>query len=148
MSDDVLVFESYPLRSTEKLRYADTDRLGHINNTVFAMLFESGRAELLYGERGPKLEPSHAFVMTRFVIDLVGETRWPGLVELGTRVNSIGRSSVELEQAMFQDRRCVATAKTVVELFDKVTRRSCALPPAAVQYFSLFEVRRADAPSS
>jgi acyl-CoA thioester hydrolase len=28
----------YPLRTYEKLRYADTDRQGHVNNAIFATM--------------------------------------------------------------------------------------------------------------
>ncbi len=34
--------DAFPLRTHEKLRYADTDRQGHINNAVFATLLETG----------------------------------------------------------------------------------------------------------
>ncbi|MDA9391217.1 hypothetical protein WN73_11055 [Bradyrhizobium sp. CCBAU 45394] len=126
--------ESYPLISDEKLRYADTDRLGHINNTVFAMLFETGYVELLYGDRAPKIEGQSLFRISRLAIELVGETVWPGEVKIGTRVREIADSSVELEQAMFQEDRCVATAKCAVVLFDKATSRPCSLSPTMRQH--------------
>lgn len=130
--------ENYPLISSEKLRYADTDRLGHINNTVFAMLFEAGYVELLYGDRAPKVEAPCVFRITRLAIEFVGETIWPGGVEIGIRVGEITDSSVELEQAMFQEDRCVATAKSVVVLFDNAAGRSCALPAVARQHLLKF----------
>jgi acyl-CoA thioester hydrolase len=133
--------EEYPLRSNEKLRYADTDRLGHTNNTVYPMLFETGHVELLYGDRAPKLESGCAFVIARLVIEFVGEAHLPGTVEIGTRVSKLGQSSVDLEQAMFQDGRCVATAKSVIVLFDGVGHRSRPLPSPVVQHLSAFEAR-------
>jgi acyl-CoA thioester hydrolase len=128
----------YPLQSAEKLRYADTDRLGHINNTVFPMLFETGHAELLYGDGAPALEPSCFFVIVRFVIEFVGEANWPGMVDIGTKVIRLGRSSAELDQAMFQDGRRVATAKSVITLYDDGNRRSRPLSQATLRYLSLF----------
>lgn len=128
--------ESYPLISDEKLRYADTDRLGHINNTVFAMLFETGYVELLYGDRAPKIEAQSLFRISRLAIEFVGETVWPGEVRIGTRVSEIADSSVELEQAMFQGDRCVATAKCAVVLFDKATSRPCSLSPIIRQHLA------------
>jgi acyl-CoA thioester hydrolase len=133
--------EDYPLRNNEKLRYADTDRLGHINNTVYPMLFESGHAELFYGDRAPKLESGCIFVIARLVVEFVGEARLPGTVDVGTRVNKLGKSAVDLDQAVFQDGRCVATAKSVVLLFDGATHRSRPLPPPVVQHLSAFEAR-------
>jgi hypothetical protein len=37
----------FPVRSVEKLRFADTDRNGHITNTVFAACCQNARMELL-----------------------------------------------------------------------------------------------------
>jgi acyl-CoA thioester hydrolase len=135
MSQGPKLYE-YPLRSNEKLRYADTDRLGHINNTVFPMLFETGHVELLYGDGAPTLESGCVFVIARLAIEFVGETHWPGMIEIGTKISKLGQSSLELDQAMFQDGRCVATAKSVIVFFDKANRRSRPLSPATVQYLS------------
>ena len=49
---------------------------------------------------------------------------WPGEVEIGTRVASVGRSSVRMEQAVFQNGVCVAKGLSVVVLTDVNTRRS------------------------
>ena len=38
---------AYPIRSTEKLRFTDTDRNGHISNAVFAVCFQNVRMEVL-----------------------------------------------------------------------------------------------------
>ena len=32
--------------TTHRLRFNDTDRLGHVNNAVFAVMLEQGRSEL------------------------------------------------------------------------------------------------------
>ena len=37
----------FPIHSTDKIRFRDTDQLGHVNNAVFSTYFETGRAELL-----------------------------------------------------------------------------------------------------
>jgi hypothetical protein len=45
--------DQFPSRTYEKLRYADTDRQGHINNAVFATMLETGRVEVLYNPSQP-----------------------------------------------------------------------------------------------
>ncbi|MGO9007191.1 MAG: acyl-CoA thioesterase [Beijerinckiaceae bacterium] len=137
MSEEPAVTD-YPSRTTDKIRYADTDRQGHVNNAVFATLFETGRAEMLYDPASPLAEPGTGFVIVRLAIDFLREINWPGIVAIGTRVASIGRSSVTLEQGLFQAEQCVATAETVIVLMDAATRRSCPLPPAAVKRLSAF----------
>lgn len=128
--------EDFPLRALDKLRYADTERQGHINNAVFVTLLETGRVELLYDPAVPLAEPGSAFVIARLEIDFHTEIVWPGEVEIGTRVASVGRSSIRLEQCLFQNGRCVATGATVIVLMDEATRRSCPLSDAAVARLS------------
>ncbi|WP_132028323.1 acyl-CoA thioesterase [Aquabacter spiritensis] len=125
------VLEDFPLRAFDKLRYADTDRQGHINNAVFSTFLETGRAEILYSrERGIR-EPGCAFVIARLLLEFRAEVNWPGEVWIGTRVAAIGTSSLKLEQAIFQDGRRVANAETVIVQIDEATRRSRALSEAA-----------------
>ena len=124
--------ESYPLTTFDKLRYGDTDRQGHVNNAVFATFFETGRCELLTDPRVSLLGPGQSLVLARLEIDLVAEVNWPGTVEIGTRVTRIGRSSVGLEQALFQNGALVARAVSVIVLTDDTTRRSTPLSAEVV----------------
>ncbi|WP_448954780.1 acyl-CoA thioesterase [Labrys neptuniae] len=123
----------YAFIATDKLRYGDTDRQGHVNNAVFATFLETGRVELLHNSAAPMAEPGASFVLARVVLDFRAEVLWPGSVEIGTRVNTIGRSSITLDQAVFQNGRCVAEAQTVVVQVDAETRRSRPLSAAAVE---------------
>jgi acyl-CoA thioester hydrolase len=132
MTDDVRI-DAFPLRTSNILRYSDTDRQGHVNNAVFVTLLESGRVELIYDARAPLAEPGTAFVIVRLELDYRGEIHWPGEVETGTRILSVGRSSIRLEQALFQDERCVATSESVIVLMDETTRKATPLPDAAVE---------------
>jgi acyl-CoA thioester hydrolase len=114
----------FPARTHEKLRYADTDRQGHVNNAVFATMLETGRVELLCAPDAPVFEPGCTFVIASLHLDFLGEVTWPGQVDIGTKVAAIGNSSVTLEQALFQNGACVAQAKTVIVQVNESTRRS------------------------
>lgn len=109
---------------TETIRYADTDRQGHVNNAVFSTLLESGRVSIIYSRERPLLEPGTAFVIARLVLDFKAELSWPGTAQIGTRVERIGTSSVTLRQAIFQGATCVAEAETVIVVMDEATRRA------------------------
>jgi acyl-CoA thioester hydrolase len=122
----------FPRHAYDKLRYADTDRLGHVNNAVFSTFFETGRVELLHDPAAPLHGPGCGFVIARVAIDYVAEILWPGKVDIATRVASVGRSSVRLDQALFQDGRHVASAESVIVHVDLAARRSSPLPPASV----------------
>jgi acyl-CoA thioester hydrolase len=124
--------EDFPLRTFDKLRYGDTDRQGHVNNAVFATLLETGRVEMAYRGRTALMDPGCAFVIARLELDYVGEILWPGRVDIGTRVKSVGRSSLRLEQALFQDDRLVALAESVLVQVDESTRKSQPLSEQAI----------------
>ena len=120
----------YPLRTTEKLRYRDMDTQQHVNNAVFLTLFEAARVELFYNPENPLAETGRYFVVARISIDFLGELTWPGTVDVGTRIASIGRSSLKTEQALFQNGRCAATAEIVIVQMDSETRSSCPISDA------------------
>jgi len=124
--------ESFPVRAFDKLRYGDTDRQGHVNNAVFATFFETGRCEFLLDPRATIVGPGQSLVLARIEIDLVAEVNWPGTVEIGTAVTRVGRSSVGLSQALFQNGALVARAVSVIVLTDTSTRRSTPLSAEAV----------------
>lgn len=123
----------YPLKTYEKLRYADTDRQGHINNAIFSTMLETGRVELLYAQDTPLFADGCAFVIASLHLDFHGEITWPGQVDIGTRVAAVGNSSLTLEQGLFQRDRCVATAKTVIVQMHEESRRSHPLSDEARQ---------------
>jgi acyl-CoA thioester hydrolase len=132
--------DDFPIRTVEKLRFADTDQHGHITNTVFAACCQNARMELLYDSKRVPTPPGTQFVIARLVLEFRGELHWPGTVEIGTRVDRVGRSSITLAQALFMAERCVATAESIVALLDARTRRPTRLPCETAQ--ALLEMSR------
>ncbi len=128
-----LELEQFPVKTYQKLRYADTDRQGRVNNAVFATMLETGRIEILYDPDKPLASTNCAFVIANQHVNFHAEINWPGRVDIGTRVATIGRSSITLEQALFQNERMSATAKTVIVQMNESTKRSEPLNDAAIQ---------------
>ena len=122
-----ILLSQFPVRTSDKIRYADTDRQGHVNNAVFSTYLETGRVEILYDPARPLTTPGASFVIASLSLDYRGEIRWPGTVDIGTTVTRIGNSSLRFHQALFQDGRLVATADTVIVQMDEETRRSSPL---------------------
>jgi acyl-CoA thioester hydrolase len=58
--DETPTLAQFPLHAYDKLRYADTDRQGHVNNAVFATALETGRVELLHDPSLPLAEPGRS----------------------------------------------------------------------------------------
>lgn len=124
---------AYPRVTHDKLRYADTDRQGHINNAVFATFLETGRVEVLYNPDNPLAADGCEFVIAHLALDFRSELRWPGQVDIGLRVARVGNSSVQLQQGLFQDGTCAATATTVIVQMALDTRRSHPLTAATIE---------------
>ena len=139
--------QDFPLRSFDKLRYGDTDQQGHVNNAIFATLLETGRVEMVYRDSAPLMDPGCVFVIARLQLDFIGEILWPGRVDIGTRLTTIGRSSLTMEQALFQHERLVAWAETVVVQVDASTRRSRPFSDAALARLRPFQVADTGTPT-
>ena len=112
----------------EKLRFSDTDMIGHVNNVAFAALFESGRVN--FTRNGPiqTLPPDTLMVMRRIEIDYRGELHWPAEVDIGSRLLRIGTTSATIGNGLFHGEFCAATSITILVLIDRVTRKATAIP--------------------
>jgi len=123
--------EDYAIITHDKIRYCDTDRQGHVNNAVFSSFFETGRVEILYNNELPILGDNCSFVIASIKIDYSNEISWPGTITIGTMITKIGNSSIGIEQGLFQDRKCVAKAETVIVQMNETTRKSESLSDEA-----------------
>ncbi|WP_419897263.1 acyl-CoA thioesterase [Roseomonas sp. USHLN139] len=118
---------SYHLWAQDRVRFGDTDRLGHVNNAKYATYFETARVELM---EQVLAGPDSYFVIARIAIDFRAELRDLGPIDIGTAVTGIGRTSFTTGQAVFQGELCAATAEGVVVLVEAATRRPMPLPEA------------------
>ena len=110
----------------ETVRYSDTDMQGHVNNLAYLAFAETGRTQLLFtGPIGRALDqlPDQTFVLARIEIDFLGETHWPAQVEIGTRIERLGRSSISLGQGIFSAGQGKAIARCTLVLIDRATRK-------------------------
>jgi acyl-CoA thioester hydrolase len=128
----------FPITTMEKLRFADTDRNGHITNTVFAVCCQNARMELLCDPERVPIPCDTQFVIAKLVLEFRAEMHWPGTVKVGTRIDRIGGSSATVGQALFVHHSCVAIAESVVALVSETTRQSVPLPPETVAALRAF----------
>jgi acyl-CoA thioester hydrolase len=125
--------DDFPGHTTEIIRFGDLDAQGHVNNTVFATYFESGRVHLLRRSGKPLNPPGATSVLARLDINFLQELHWPGTAEIGTGVAEIGRSSYTFAQAIFRGGQCAATARATMVMIDETTRRSRPLPAEVLE---------------
>lgn len=119
----------FPASTHDKLRYRDTDRQGHVNNAVYSTFFETGRVEMLHVGSAPP-PAGTSFVLARIAIDFRREMHWPGEIQIGSGIASLGNSSIRVRQGVFQNGLLCAAAESVIVLIDETTRRSTPLPQA------------------
>ena len=121
----------FPFVTTDKVRYNDTDRQGHVNNAVFATYMELARVEVLHHSDLGLREDGASLVLARLVIDFRAEIHFPGEVQIGTRVGKVGRSSIAFENAIFQHGQLCGYGEAVVVLVDGSTKRSRPISDAS-----------------
>ncbi len=110
------------------LRFGDTDAIGHVNNSVFSVMCESGRVRLFREKLNPTLMQGQYFVIARLAIDFRAELHYPGQVRTGTWLTRIGRSSLALRQAILSGEALAGEAEGVCVLMERATRRPTSFP--------------------
>jgi len=119
-----------PFVTLQALRFCDTDRLGHINNAVYAVMYEAGRAEMLaeIGLLDP--EQGRAVVIARLEVDFLREMNWPCTVKVESALQRIGAKAFHARQRLSVDGVITSRATSVLAVIDTATRRAVPLEPA------------------
>ena len=133
--------EQFPGQTRDLIRYGDLDPQGHVNNTVFATFFETGRVAFLREPGNALSPPGTTSVLARLDINFLKELHWPGSVEIGTGIAEIGRSSFTFAQAVFHEGTCAATARATMVMIDAETRRARSLPAEALARLEQMKLR-------
>ena len=122
----------YPHRLTIPTRWKDNDVYGHVNNVEYYSYFDTvinrwliteGGLDILAGDTIGLCAESHCTYH--------GPLAFPGVVEAGLRVGTLGRSSVRYEIALRERGAAELAAEGwFVHVFvDREARRPVAIPP-------------------
>lgn len=99
-------------------RFAETDALGHINNTVLPLWFEKAR-DPIFRFFTPDLDPKKwALIIARIEVDFKAEIFVNANVEVKTWFEKVGNSSMTVIQQAWQDGKLCAQGKTALIHFD------------------------------
>ena len=115
--------------TTHRLRFNDTDRLGHVNNAVFAVMLEQGRSELAVEAGLPVETDGCSLVIVRLELDFLQEMAWPGDVRIESELARIGTRSFQLRQRLILAGALCARAMTVLVVMDRALRRAVPIDP-------------------
>lgn len=115
---------AYPFHHPVAARFADLDPLGHVNNVALTSWYEDARVAMLrqgMPRDGTPLAVPMALV--EITVRYFLEVRYPSTVSVGVGVRRIGRTSVQLDSALFLGDRCAGTASSaLVHVHDGVPR--------------------------
>jgi len=111
-------------------RFLETDALGHINNTVLPMWFESGR-DPIFMFFTPDLDVKNwKLILGGISVNFHAETHFGKDVEIKTYISRIGNSSFDVYQECWQNGTMTASGKAAMVHFCHQQKKSMPLTPA------------------
>lgn len=126
---------AYAFWTRDTVRFSDVDRYRHINNVAIATYCETGRVE--YAEAlwpGSTAGEGAGWVIAELTVHFLAQGAYPGDVEIGTRVERVGRTSCVVAQGLFKDGVCFATSRAVLVWIDLAAGGTPApFPPALAE---------------
>lgn len=121
-----------PFRTDIQVRFNDTDMLGHLNNTSYALYAEQGRVAFMDVFRNEGALPEGVFViLARIELDFFKQVRYGDRVHVLTQVAKLGRTSITLVQDICGNDALAARAVSVVVVFDYGAQKPIPIPKSA-----------------
>lgn len=113
----------------DKIRFADLDTYGHLNNVAYATFAESGRVDFLSEVIEGSLDgEGEGWVIAKLTINFLTSAYYPGNVKIGNVIRRIGNSSVICEQGLFTNGKCFGTCESVLVWADSKNEVSRPMP--------------------
>ena len=114
------MIEEFRHRTRLEVRLGDLDPFGHVNNAVIATYVEQGRVLYLRDVLGTGVDPvSMPFILAMLKIDYLSQVMFSDTVEVGSRVDWIGRTSIGMSHLLInQEARELARSEAVLVAFD------------------------------
>lgn len=127
-----------------KVRYCETDMLGHVNNVSYFMYLEQGRIE--YFEHLGLSDVLFGDKTVTVVADMECQYLAPiylrDPVQLHVRANRIGRSSLDVHYALTVNGQAKFAARGTIVLVDTDSGKSTPIPEFAREIVRNFEGER------
>jgi acyl-CoA thioester hydrolase len=126
------VIDEFRHRTRLEVRLGDLDPFGHVNNAVIATYVEQGRVLYLRDVLGTGVDPvSMPFILAMLKIDYLSQVMFSDAVEVGSRVDWIGRTSIGMSHLLVnQDGRELARSDAVLVAFDYSVEKPMPVPDA------------------
>jgi len=142
------VTDDYRHRTRLAVRLGDLDPFGHVNNAVIASYVEQGRVLYLRDVLGTGADPvSMPFILAMLKIDYRSQTMFEDPVDVLTRVDWIGRTSVHMSHLLtgFEGRE-LARSEAVLVAFDYTIEKPMPVPDHWRETMAAYEGHAMDRP--
>ena len=116
----------------DRLRLTDLDFQQHVNNAAQTALLANARFDFLGEVVRPALPPGDKLVIASLDVNFVREMLYGDVVYTGTRILSIGRTSMRIEQAIYQDGKCAVRAVSVFVHLSAASNTAAPWPEAVL----------------
>ena len=137
-------------RTRLEVRLGDLDPFGHVNNAVIATYVEQGRVLYLRDVLGTGVDPvSMPFILAMLKIDYLSQTLFSDPVEVLTRVDWIGRTSIHMSHLLTGSQgRELARSDAVLVAYDYSIEEPMPVSDQWRATISAFEGRPLDRPAA
>ena len=137
--------DDYPLWSIDTIRYGDTDAQGHVNNAVYATYLELARGrtrrQLLSARPA-----GTASVVGKQLINYLRELHYPGVLDIGTAIVHVTRSTWTWGHGVFKDGVCYATGEVTMVMIDKSARKAGEIPKEFRDSLEKLRLKKTESP--
>jgi acyl-CoA thioester hydrolase len=126
-------------------RWSDNDMYGHLNNAVYYELFDSAiNAWLITGGVADSMEGPELGVVAESGCRFFAELAYPGGLDVGVRVERLGRSSITYALGLFAaDRDEIAALGHWVHVYiDRHSRAAVPIPGPVREFLGAAEAAR------
>ncbi|MCU6598963.1 acyl-CoA thioesterase [Peribacillus frigoritolerans] len=121
-----------------KVRFCETDLLGHINNTSYFIYLEEARGNFLDLFDYKRNLDKQFFIVASVRCDFIHQGYFKQVFTIKTYISRIGTKSIELKHEIIcsETREVIAKGSDVLVYFDSDEQNSIPIPNALKELFS------------
>jgi acyl-CoA thioester hydrolase len=132
MTDQTVTRDQFKYWKTIEVRWGDMDAQGHVNNAVYFTYLESARVGLIRetGYKGKQAGEAEGPALVTTSCDFKRQVVYPATLDVGARVEKVGRRSFEMSYGIFVHGtdQLVASARSVNAWANYAAEHAVELP--------------------
>ena len=133
-------------RTRLDVRFRDIDAFGHVNNAVFSSYLEQARIGYLLDALESQRFDRLPLILARVELDYRAPILFGDPIEVLTRIDWIGRSSIAMSHELHAAERLAAQASTVLVTYDYEISKPMPVPDDWRLRFAAVEGRSLERP--